>query len=97
MEPINEGLYLVKLREFVNSREQIYKIGRSHNIFTRINQYPNGTKVYVTNYGANSVSVINTSTNTVVNTILSACSRSLIVSGTHSVYDTNFLLFLYLL
>jgi len=40
-----EGIYLIHTREFVNSKEPIYKIGRSININTRILQYPKGSNV----------------------------------------------------
>lgn len=42
---MSEGIYLIHTREFVNSKEPIYKIGRSININTRILQYPKGSNV----------------------------------------------------
>jgi hypothetical protein len=42
----NSGLlYIVKLREHILTKENIYKIGRTKNIFQRINGYPKGTQL----------------------------------------------------
>jgi len=40
-----EGIYLIHTREMIATNKKIYKIGRSHNIISRINQYPRGSKV----------------------------------------------------
>jgi hypothetical protein len=40
-----EGVYLMHTRECVNAELLIYKIGRSHNLGSRIKQYPNGSNV----------------------------------------------------
>jgi hypothetical protein len=44
---INGGLYLLREREFIKSNETIYKIGRSDDVLKRVNQYPNGSIVYL--------------------------------------------------
>ena len=43
LAPKTQGLYLIKIREFVRSGEEIYKIGRSVDINKRITQYPKGS------------------------------------------------------
>jgi hypothetical protein len=43
----DEGIYLIHTREFISTNVPIYKIGRSNNILKRINQYPNGSIVYL--------------------------------------------------
>jgi hypothetical protein len=40
-----EGVYLMHTRECVNAKLLIYKIGRSHNLGSRIKQYPNGSNI----------------------------------------------------
>jgi len=40
-----EGIYLIHTREMITTNKSIYKIGRSHNIINRINQYPRGSNV----------------------------------------------------
>jgi len=40
---MSEGIYLIHTREFVNTKELIYKLGRSCNMSTRILQYPKGS------------------------------------------------------
>jgi hypothetical protein len=47
MSNIISGLYLLCEREFIKTNETIYKIGRSNDISKRINQYPNGSIVYL--------------------------------------------------
>jgi hypothetical protein len=44
---IGEGLYLLRLREFENNKENIYKIGRANNLCNRMKQYPNGSVIYL--------------------------------------------------
>jgi hypothetical protein len=44
---ISEGLYLLKEERFIESNKNIYKIGRSSNIYNRVNSYENGTIVYL--------------------------------------------------
>jgi len=44
---ISEGLYLLQEERFIESNKNIYKIGRSSNIYNRINSYENGTIVYL--------------------------------------------------
>jgi len=44
---ISSGLYLLREREFIKSNETIYKIGRSDDVMKRVNQYPNGSMVYL--------------------------------------------------
>ena len=51
---MSEGIYLIHTREFVNSKEPIYKIGRSKNLNTRILQYPKGSNVLCSIKCANS-------------------------------------------
>ena len=40
-----EYIYLIREREFVNSDEQVYKIGRTTNVKNRMNQYPKDSQV----------------------------------------------------
>ena len=40
-----EGIYLLREREFVRLNEDVYKIGRSKNIKTRMNGYPKGSDI----------------------------------------------------
>ena len=47
VETLYEGIYLLKTREFVNSKQEIYKIGRSNNLSTRVLNYPNKSVVYL--------------------------------------------------
>ena len=42
-----EGIYLLKTREFVNSNQEIYKIGRSNNLSQRILNYPNKSVLHL--------------------------------------------------
>ena len=44
---ISEGLYLLQEERFIESNKNIYKIGRSSNIYNRVNSYENGTIVYL--------------------------------------------------
>lgn len=44
---IGEGLYLLRLREFENNKENTYKIGRANNLCNRMKQYPNGSVIYL--------------------------------------------------
>jgi hypothetical protein len=41
----SEGIYLLREREFARLNENIYKIGRSINIKTRMNSYPKGSDI----------------------------------------------------
>lgn len=43
----DEGLYLLRKYEFVVTKQEIYKFGRSNNILKRIEDYPNGSIVYL--------------------------------------------------
>ena len=47
MNKISGGLYLLCEREFIKTNETIYKIGRGNDIIKRVNQYPNGSIVYL--------------------------------------------------
>ena len=38
-------LYIVKIREFVKSGEDVYKVGRTFDIIKRFNSYPKGSKL----------------------------------------------------
>jgi hypothetical protein len=40
-----EGIYLLREREFIRLNEEIYKIGRSKHIKTRMNSYPKGSVI----------------------------------------------------
>ena len=40
-----EGLYLIKLREFIKTNEEVYKFGRSFNLKKRITQYLKNSKI----------------------------------------------------
>ena len=39
------SIYLLKLREFISTNENVYKIGRSRKIMNRLNQYPRGSEI----------------------------------------------------
>jgi hypothetical protein len=41
----NGYLYIIKIREFVKSGEDVYKVGRTFDIFQRFNAYPKGSKL----------------------------------------------------
>ena len=41
----DKGCYLLRTREFKNSNENIYKIGRSANLNNRIKNYPNNSEI----------------------------------------------------
>ena len=43
----DEGLYLLRKYEFVVTKQEIYKFGRSNKILKRIEDYPNGSIVYL--------------------------------------------------
>lgn len=45
MVVFNGYLYIIHLREFINSGQEIYKVGRTTDIFRRFNQYPKGSKL----------------------------------------------------
>ena len=47
MDLIQKGLYLLQEEKFIETNKTIYKIGKSDNIYSRVNQYPNGTIVYL--------------------------------------------------
>jgi hypothetical protein len=38
-------LYVIHEREFIRTNECVYKFGRSHDIITRFNQYPKGSRL----------------------------------------------------
>ena len=40
-------MYLLKEQKFIETNKNIYKIGKSDKIYTRLNQYPNGSLVYL--------------------------------------------------
>lgn len=40
-------LYLLREREFINSNESVYKIGKSENISTRLKKYPKGSELII--------------------------------------------------
>jgi uncharacterized Fe-S cluster protein YjdI len=42
-----EGLYLIHIRECIVNNTNVYKIGRSNNIYARIHQYPNASIAYL--------------------------------------------------
>ena len=46
-EYFKSGIYLLKEHRFVENNTEIYKIGKSDNIYNRVNQYPNGSIVYL--------------------------------------------------
>ena len=46
-ETLHEGIYLLKTREFANSNQEIYKIGRSHNLSQRVLNYPNKSVIHL--------------------------------------------------
>ena len=46
-EYFKSGIYLLKEHRFVENNSEIYKIGKSDNIYNRVNQYPNGSIVYL--------------------------------------------------
>jgi len=41
----DEGVYLLHTREFVNTKQPIFKLGRSNQLDNRVKQYPNGSKI----------------------------------------------------
>lgn len=41
----HEGIYLLREREFVRLKEDVYKIGRSGHIKSRISKYPKGSEI----------------------------------------------------
>ena len=41
-------LYIIHVREFIRSREPIFKVGRTDNISRRLSQYPKGSKLIAT-------------------------------------------------
>ena len=50
-----EGLYLIHLREFIKSKESVFKIGRSDDIHNRVRKYPKGSNVLFTMKCFNSI------------------------------------------
>ena len=50
-----EGIYLIQIKDIVITHNNIYKIGRSHNIITRIKKYPKGSSAIVLLECCNSV------------------------------------------
>jgi len=43
-----EGIYFIQTREFIRSKEPIYKLGRSHNLECRVRNYPKCSNVLFT-------------------------------------------------
>jgi len=43
----DQFIYLVKTREFINSGESIYKLGKTRNPKNRLSSYPKGSRVYL--------------------------------------------------
>jgi len=52
-----EGIYLMRLREFIKSKENVLKLGRSHTLDNRVKQYPNGSEVLLKIKCKNSIAV----------------------------------------
>ena len=52
-----EGIYLMHLREFIKSNENVLKLGRSHNLDKRTKQYPNGSEVLLKIKCKNSIEI----------------------------------------
>lgn len=48
-------LYLIKEREFIKTKENIYKIGKTTNIKNRMPSYPKDSRVYVIYYCASDI------------------------------------------
>ena len=48
-------LYLIKEREFLKTKENIYKIGKTRNIKHRMPSYPKDSRVYVIYYCASDI------------------------------------------
>lgn len=46
-------IYVVKEREFIKTKENIYKIGRSKNIVNRMPSYPKSSKIFTIMYVKN--------------------------------------------
>jgi len=42
-----QGIYLIKEREFKNNNTDIYKVGRSFSLNTRIKQYPKNSSLHL--------------------------------------------------
>ena len=42
-----EGLYLLRKNEFIQNNQHIYKFGRSKTILNRMNNYSNGSLIYL--------------------------------------------------
>lgn len=40
-----EGIYLIHIREFIKSKENVLKMGRSDNLDNRVRQYPKGSNI----------------------------------------------------
>jgi len=45
MVGFNGYLYIIHLREFINNEQEIYKVGRTNDVFRRFKQYPKGSKI----------------------------------------------------
>ena len=54
---IYEGIYLLQEERFIETNKNIYKIGRSKNIYNRVSNYENGSIVYLIVGCANSESI----------------------------------------
>ena len=46
-------LYVIKEREFIKTKENIFKIGKTINIVNRMPQYPKQSRVYIMFYSTN--------------------------------------------
>jgi hypothetical protein len=43
-----EGLYLIWLKEYIDKNDNVYKIGRSYDLLSRLKSYPNGSEILFT-------------------------------------------------
>ena len=50
-----EGIYLIHTREFIITNKEIYKIGQSNNMETRVRNYPNGSNLLLSIISKNSI------------------------------------------
>ena len=50
-----EGLYLIHTREFIKSKEPIYRIGRGYAVQKNVSKYPNGSNVLFLHICKNSI------------------------------------------
>jgi hypothetical protein len=52
-----EGIYLIQEREFIKTEEEVYTLGRSHNLQERIKQYPKESNLLLIILCKNSVEI----------------------------------------